>query len=102
MRITLIYEFSIALLLENVKEKMRIICIYYSNKKQPFIDKGCLRLFGGIRCFNIGPSKKIISTDFIVICKCVNGCYRNVQFTQFIIGICGLMNLKELCHIFLF
>ena len=70
-------------------------------KQQPSMAKGCCVLFGGIRCFHIGTSKKIIGTDFVIICKCVNGCYRNVEFTQFIIGICGLMDLKELCHIFL-
>ena len=70
-------------------------------KQQPSMAKGCCVLFWGIRCFHIGAAKKIIGTDFIVIRKGMNGGHRNVEFTQFVIGIRGLMDLKELCHIFL-
>ena len=64
-------------------------------------EDGFAGLFPGIGLFLVGSTQKIVYTDSIEICKCVQHGNGNVQPAQLIIGICGLMHPKQDGKIFL-
>ena len=61
----------------------------------------CCTLFFGIRLFLVGSTQKIVYTDTIEICQCVQYGNRNIQSAQFIIGIGRLMYFQKLGQAFL-
>lgn len=52
-------------------------------------------LDGGIWFLLVCPAQEVIDADTIESCQAVQDRNGNVQPSQFVIGICGLVNLKE-------
>ena len=60
-----------------------------------------MRLFERVGFFPVGSSQKIICADMVVIRQNMQGGNGNIQPAQFIIGICGLMDIQHVSNIFL-
>ena len=52
--------------------------------------------FLGIRCFDRRAAQQIVYADMVKIGQLVQHGDRNIQVAQFIVGICGLMNIQQL------
>ena len=55
----------------------------------------------GIRRADAGAAQEIVHTDTVEIGEFVQNENGNVEIAQFVIGICGLMNVQKECQLFL-